>query len=89
VSFRWINGNTAVNLGTVTPTVTAVTGANYDVTWTGAHPNGSNYAIFAMTRFNGVAHYTESMRTATGLRVTTHNLSGVPTATDFNLMTYP
>ena len=55
VCFRWLNGATVQNMGTVTPTVT-VNNNIYDVTWTGAHPNGANYVILGMTRFNGVVN---------------------------------
>jgi hypothetical protein len=73
----------------VTPTVTLVGVNGYDVTWTEPHPSGSNYALFANTRFNGVVNYTESSIRANGLRVNTFNLTGGAAATDFTLMTYP
>ena len=76
-------------MGTVTPTVTIVGGNTYDVTWTGAHPNGSNYVILANARFQGVVNYTESSRGPNGLRISTFGLAGGPTQADFNLMTYP
>ena len=88
VCFSWLNGTTVRNFGTVTPTV-SVSNNVYDVTWTGSHPSGSDYCVLANTRFNGVVNYTQSFIGPNGLRVSTFNLAGAPTATDFNLMTYP
>ena len=63
----------------------------FDVTWSGAHPNGTNYAILATPRnAGGAVNFVQSSTTSTALRLATYALStGSQTAYDWNLMTYP
>ena len=84
------NAGTTTNLGVVSATVGTGGVGVYDISWSTAHPNGSNFAIFGMCRnTNGAMNYTLSSQTSTALRVTTYGQTGAQLASDFNVMTYP
>jgi hypothetical protein len=84
------NSGVATNLGSATASVTNSGTGTWDITWSGAHPNGSNFAILGMCRNqNGPLNYTLSSQTSTSLRVTTYSTAGAVINSDFNVMTYP
>ena len=84
------NGNVTTNLGAVTASVGTGGVGVYDISWSGARPNGSSYAILRVCHNgNGALNYTLSSQSAANLRVTTYRQTGTQLFSDFNIMTYP
>jgi hypothetical protein len=89
VSMRYVGG-TVYNYGqaSIQSVNTNTNSGDFDITFSPAHPNGTNYGVIAMTRNSGGAvNWTVSTSTSTNIRITTNNLTGTKAPFDFSLMT--
>jgi hypothetical protein len=89
VSMRYVGGVTySYGQATISSVNTNSNSGDYDITFTPAHPNGTNYGVIAMSRNNGgTINWTVSSSTSTNIHITTNNLTGTKAPFDFSLMT--